>query len=592
MSDFCCCGNECKTDCMLTCGKCSTMYCSAKCQIKDWEQNDHIKMCKLIASQSPSKRMRVQSSSSEESSSEDEISSDDDDVSSVESVDLSSSDSVDGDVEMSTHREGIDSYIVDFFEHNNQLKFGPPTIFIDTDIHPVSSGGGNFIFDIDWDNIPTDQDEIWVVGRLYVSTDSHHMQVTYTHTMGMNKLVSSNIWDREKDRNMRFIFMNMGRSNGAVPAGGDDAPDANNEDWIMLKSFKLKDLPFSDNKSGPRQIRLTDTQESGLEAFNLCLNETDPFTLDEFSGMRLREVLSIGKHCFHLPSLYNWIVNESNTTNPLTNIDFSSDEIDIIKRRAVERYSIIVTVTQISGKVRTYELTSLMSVQRLFIYIYNARFSDASEVSTPFQLFTHILHAGVNFAVKIGATVSNFAVAIATHGKTQLVDLNFMDVLKITEINMLTPPAKLKLVQDMFNYADEHNLPTDDFQYKIDSIQNILNEHQQRNYARKRFKEMIQERRNRHDRQILERPENALLVNISINSIEGAAYGIIPVYLNENAELRNIERQVRDYIGDDIFMDGVRLYIYAGIAYGASSTLMDLSNFQDGNTIHLVTYGN
>lgn len=102
-----------------------------------------------------------------------------------------------------------------------------------------------------------------------------------------------------------------------------------------------------------------------------CLNETDPFTLDDLNTIEPGYVIRLGAFCFHLPSIFDWIVNRGNTSNPLTNLPFSAQEQANVLSVGYERFPMRVGIRPFVGRSLFFESCSLNSVTALIIAITN-----------------------------------------------------------------------------------------------------------------------------------------------------------------------------------------------------------------------------
>jgi hypothetical protein len=99
-----------------------------------------------------------------------------------------------------------------------------------------------------------------------------------------------------------------------------------------------------------------------------CRNEEDPFSLDPLSDFEPNRIINIGKDCFDLKALFNWVYNLQNLRNPLTNIEFTAVEIQSIGQAAMDRYGMEVEYVSLDTNSTIKAIsTSLTTWKRLFI---------------------------------------------------------------------------------------------------------------------------------------------------------------------------------------------------------------------------------
>jgi hypothetical protein len=96
------------------------------------------------------------------------------------------------------------------------------------------------------------------------------------------------------------------------------------------------------------------------ERHRLCRNEDDDdaITQEPFRDMDQRDIVVLDDTCFHLPSLYDWVINREQNRNPFTNLPFSEENLARLMEVATERHPLTLTIHTLQGN-RVIQTTSL-----------------------------------------------------------------------------------------------------------------------------------------------------------------------------------------------------------------------------------------
>ena len=150
------------------------------------------------------------------------------------------------------------------------------------------------------------------------------------------------------------------------------------------------------------------------------------------------------------------------STNPLTNLEFSKQDIVHVIDVAEERFPLSVTIFELIGKQTVVETTKLSSVLQLAIDVYNAKYNKI--VVTPFELIQGMVDRGRFMFPFFGKSISMMQ-ALLLHSNVNLVDLVDGNKTNVYCLNLLSPPQGLQQLEEMIAYSQEEDLP---FEYLSD----------------------------------------------------------------------------------------------------------------------------
>lgn len=93
-----------------------------------------------------------------------------------------------------------------------------------------------------------------------------------------------------------------------------------------------------------------------------CTNERDIFTSKNVRDMTDQERFVLNGECFHLPSLYNWVVNEKKQFHPANRRPFSVQDVAKIRKAGLRQYPLTLNVANVRGEFMVYHTTMLANV--------------------------------------------------------------------------------------------------------------------------------------------------------------------------------------------------------------------------------------
>lgn len=106
-----------------------------------------------------------------------------------------------------------------------------------------------------------------------------------------------------------------------------------------------------------------------------CFNDTDPITLDNISDIDPVYLIKMEQnnkiYCFDIRAIYNWVIGQNKKYNPFNNVPFDKNQIDSLKSEADQRFSLDVNLLTLGGPSETIKLNKLISIEELYISIYN-----------------------------------------------------------------------------------------------------------------------------------------------------------------------------------------------------------------------------
>lgn len=302
----------------------------------------------------------------------------------------------------------------------------------------------------------------------------------------------------------------------------------------------------------------------------------DPFTQDEFDSMDDNSIIHIGEDCFHLPSLYAWVINYKANRNPLTNLEFSEQELEQIRSEAKNRFPLTLIILIITGKKQVIHTTNLASPLSLIPLI-------TPDADTLFEFMTNRSQQGESFHLQVPLMKRSMSYVelVDAYGDSPLRDLGFEKDLMLFRSVHGTPPQSLSRNQMYLDIAARHQWPTELFTSQITYARRVIDE----NDAFKRRAELIRKMKPKPEPQ----PSGTRRFHVQVNTTNGAAYGSFLVYPNPDGQFSDLEPLVRERFReiDDIPRVPMR-YLFASHAYSEKVKFSDVANLVDDCLIYIV----
>ena len=127
-----------------------------------------------------------------------------------------------------------------------------------------------------------------------------------------------------------------------------------------------------------------------------CRNEDDPFTMDPIPE---GESVNIDGTCYHTPGIYHWCFNLNRRTNPYTNVDFTDDELEMIKTAAFEQFPLEVVIRIYERDNHPLTVTSLMSAKRLCATIIGRYTAGDNPLDTVLEIAKTAISLDLHFMI-------------------------------------------------------------------------------------------------------------------------------------------------------------------------------------------------
>jgi len=137
------------------------------------------------------------------------------------------------------------------------------------------------------------------------------------------------------------------------------------------------------------------TQEQ-RDAGAKCAGETDPVSLNEIPPEFAIRVLENGRHfCYDIRSLFEWF-ELGKRTNPLTNLQFSEDNINKIKRKFIKAGLVGPQVPATLNR-RELEFFSARNLGHWFgaVYMYNPGLNSNGEINVIWHSRNYLIRDGL-----------------------------------------------------------------------------------------------------------------------------------------------------------------------------------------------------
>lgn len=367
---------------------------------------------------------------------------------------------------------------------------------------------------------------------------------------------------------------------------------------IEARKRKAAQIVDDEDDEGDEETEIVVRQKRGHD---LCEGETDPFTLEEFNDIPDEDIIVIDGKCFHLPSLYKWIIVENNNRNPLTNVDFSVDNLNQIREAGNAVQIEVILEPLLGGEQKRFFTSKFNTIEALILQLYPEW--NNSRTDTVYQF----LKEYVNWRKpKFSLEFANGSTDPLTALETMAIEQIFLRVAENTlfvyvqESDPGTIYTVIARIQQTINIAQARRLP-------LDIFRNYL-----RHFQRRRDK-LVRLRRQQEELNRLvppayvptaeddeNREEGTIKVGFKISFYRdrlhvGEARGVDYLYVNPDMTIRSALEQLRaifrtigfqQYIPDQ--MDRV---IYGGLAYNVNMTFRALlvqDIIRDGAVFYVV----
>jgi hypothetical protein len=324
-------------------------------------------------------------------------------------------------------------------------------------------------------------------------------------------------------------------------------------------------------------------RRKGQRPQDLCEGD-DPISLDPFADMPPEEIIIIGEHCFHLPSLYHWVFNNGNNRNPLTNLEFENQELRALKDAAFERYPLTIRVQNLQNVDPVIQDTRLASYKKLFITVV-ARAMDPN-VTTFWEAFQAYERSSQRLTVAndIGLPRNIFQ-GLTIHENDQLFTLTNDPVLVLYRSRHLTPPAAVALLDGMIEFARHKQWPFEWLEQERDGIQRHIDQATRAGLQIRRLQAEVDQRAAEIDefyREVYPDDDQVILVNVSYRGVN-----IENIRMALDATLTDVGERLAGYLPDAAHLLNNFRYIYAGAAYPSNRRVNELPNAQNGIRIFI-----
>lgn len=319
-----------------------------------------------------------------------------------------------------------------------------------------------------------------------------------------------------------------------------------------------------------------------------CNNTRDPFTMDDFEGMDANLIIHIGADCFHLPSLYAWVFNQKTHRNPLTNLPFTAQQLDIISTEAKNRFPLTLVVMEITGRkveIQTTNLASPLSLIPLII----------PEADTLFEFMTRLSQRGEAFTLQVPLMQRSmsFVELIDGHTDRPMHELGFDNRLTLYHSLHGTPPQGLARNEMYLEIATRRHLPVEPFASQVVTYRRVLEENDAFNRraenGRRIRREVENGRRMRREAAQEPQPPGTRRFYARLVTQAGFAHGSFLVYPNLDGQFADLEPMVREQFRDIVDLpDTPMRYAFAGILYPGDIKFSAVANLVDDVTIYIV----
>jgi len=291
-------------------------------------------------------------------------------------------------------------------------------------------------------------------------------------------------------------------------------------------------------------------------------------------------IITIDGFCFHLPSLYHWIVNRGNDKNPLTNLPFTNYELQYIEREGIDRFPLEIKLLTMEGE-KSFSTSALTSVNALILKLLPK--SIGVQTNTLFQFFTAISNSGLTVSSKWGGpNTIDIVDMIVNHENDQINNISESKSITFMVIPLRGSSSTVYLMDRIIALANQKGWSEQHFIDLRNSAQAAIDRHAE-------SRRMVDFYKGMRTGEVEERqPEGTDSIFININTAEGGAYGKIKIFPRKGALFKELEPLIREKVADILPLpDSKMRYIYAGRLYNENSTISSVPNFGEGTLIHV-----
>lgn len=316
-----------------------------------------------------------------------------------------------------------------------------------------------------------------------------------------------------------------------------------------------------------------------------CLNLVDPITQDEIKDLDPRFIVRIGAHCFHLPSLYDWIINRENTQNPINRAELTDEEVGHIRQEAMDKFPLTIAFKSLfANPPQPIQSTSLISFENFTIQCYNRVANRNVDTGNRFvqDILTNKVGIHGNFG---GERSTSIYLELGRSYNRQLFDMNIHDNIDVYMQLVVTPPMVITICDGLLEYTRQKRYPANEIQALRDRNQEYIDQNDRARIRNEARRQVLQALR----RPEPERPPGTMRITVTLNTSDGSLFGGVPVFVQpENGTtLGDLIPLVREQLEGIInFPDNGR-FIFAGRMRGHETRLVDL-NIQEGYNFTLV----
>jgi hypothetical protein len=151
--------------------------------------------------------------------------------------------------------------------------------------------------------------------------------------------------------------------------------------------------------------------------------------------MHSNEIIEIDNICYNLFSIYQWVILNGNRRSPNTNLEFTSAQIDLIRRTVEERFR--MTIRLGASRIVTTAIIPWSEVARILA---RAQF-NMPELPLLVDAFAAMAIGKIGFQVNLGGKLVNLATLVKDHTDDDLV------------LNLVPNPTELLVKAVSFQYS-------------------------------------------------------------------------------------------------------------------------------------------
>jgi hypothetical protein len=230
--------------------------------------------------------------------------------------------------------------------------------------------------------------------------------------------------------------------------------------------------------------------------------------------MDQRDIVVLDDTCFHLPSLYDWVINREQNRNPFTNLPFSEENLARLMEVATERHPLTLTIHTLQGN-RVIQTTSLMQMGMLWQIVMQVNTLHGA-LSASVQRMQRLRGAAAK-----GIATTDLALVLEQAG-LQLAGTNEYHIW----VSQRQPSySALKALRAIEVFFQAHEWPTNNIVRAIESMRPQVNPQANRSdQARAALQQHPQ-------RQLLPSKYAYYRIRVQLHTTSGDALGIIPIFV-------------------------------------------------------------